>query len=410
MDASVCSFFANLAYSNDNLEYINTILASNSNPKINQYEVISINRGINGFQAIAIGKDVDNDGKFDDVVISYRGSDSALDWGIDDLQIALGLSPSQKAGALNFYNSIINNDLVSSSVQITLTGHSLGGALTQLVAAETGAYAVTFNAPGMAEQANISTGNIVNYVNLNDFIGCYGEHVGEVRYYLPDGMVDGSFIPHSDYLNQDFDKYITLPSNVTWTHKDALALWGYDVNNNHDFQKILTSFNVTRSNLDNAVQIIEEYLGKPGKLDTSFKYQLPNNYCYCIGSTKNDVFTGTNKNDTLWGNGGKDLLTGGKGNDTLDGGAGFDEYVFVTGDGQDIIQETDEELTSVKDILYSVKDGRVNINSHILTGGTYNDTTGQYVSNDVGVTYSWSGFNGSDLVISYGTGDSVTVV
>ena len=409
MDASICSFFANLTYSNENLEYINTILVSNSNPKINQYEVISINRGINGFQAIAVGKDVDNDGKFDDVVISYRGSDSALDWGIDDLQIALGLIPSQKAGALNFYNSIINNDLVSSSVQITLTGHSLGGALTQLVAAETGAYAVTFNAPGMAEQVNISTGNIINYVNLNDFIGCYGEHVGEVRYYLPNGMVDSSFVPHSDYLNKDFNKYITLPSNVTWTHKDALALWGYDVNNNHDFQKILTSFNVTRSNLDNAVQIIEEYLGKPGKLDTSFKYQLPNNYCYCIGSTKDDVFTGTNKNDTLWGNGGNDLLTGGKGNDTLDGGEGVDEYVFVTGDGQDIIQEADEELTSVKDILYSVKDGRVNINSHILTGGTYNETTGQYVSNDVGVTYSWSGFNGSDLVISYGTGDSVTV-
>lgn len=40
----------------------------------------------------------------------------------------------------------------------------------------------------------------------------------------------------------------------------------------------------------------------------------------------------------------------------------------------------------------------------------YNETTGEYVSNDVGVTYSWSGFNGSDLVISYGTGDSVTVV
>ena len=372
MDAGVCSFFANLAYSNDNLEYINTILASNSNPKINQYEVISVNRGINGFQAIAFGKDVDNDGKFDDIVISYRGSDSALDWGIDDLQIALGLIPSQKAGALNFYNSIINNDLVSSSVKITLTGHSLGGALTQLVAAETGAYVVTFNAPGMAEQANISTGNIVNYVNLNDFIGCYGEHVGEVRYYLTDGMVYGSFIPHSDYLNQDFDKYITLPlpSNVTWTHKEALALWSYDVNNNHDFQKILTSFNVTKSNLDSAVLIIEEYFGSQDKLDESFKFQIPNSYCYCIGKKGDDLLEGSSKNDKLWGNDwddtlygyggndtlystqGDDVLIGGKGNDDLRGSQGFDTYIFYTGDGNDVIKETNQTITSVKGIKY----------------------------------------------------------
>lgn len=427
MDACVCSFFANLAYSNDNLEYINTILASNSNPKINQYEVISINRGINGFQAIAIGKDVDNDGKFDDVVISYRGSDSALDWGIDDLQIALGLIPSQKAGALNFYNSIINNDLVSSSVQITLTGHSLGGALTQLVAAETGAYAVTFNAPGMAEQANISTGNIVNYVNLNDFIGCYGEHVGEVRYYLPDGMVDGSFIPHSDYLNQDFDKYITLPSNVTWTHKEALALWGYDVNNNHDFQKILTSFNVTKSNLDSAVLIIEEYFGSPGKLEDAFKFQIPNSYCYCIGSKGDDLLEGSSKNDKLWGNDGDDtlygydgndtiysvqgddVLIGGKGNDDLRGSQGFDTYIFYTGDGNDVIKETNQYRPSVKGISYYLKRGQIQVDGAILTGGTWDETTQTYVGYQSGVTYSWSGVDNTQMIINYGNGDTIKI-
>ena len=427
MDACVCSFFANLAYSNDNLEYINTILASNSNPKINQYEVISINRGINGFQAIAIGKDVDNDGKFDDVVISYRGSDSALDWGIDDLQIALGLIPSQKAGALNFYNSIINNDLVSSSVQITLTGHSLGGALTQLVAAETGAYAVTFNAPGMAEQANISTGNIVNYVNLNDFIGCYGEHVGEVRYYLPDGMVDGSFIPHSDYLNQDFDKYITLPSNVTWTHKEALALWGYDVNNNHDFQKILTSFNVTKSNLDSAVLIIEEYFGSPGKLEDAFKFQIPNSYCYCIGSKGDDLLEGSSKNDKLWGNDGDDtlygydgndtiysvqgddVLIGGKGNDDLRGSQGFDTYIFYTGDGNDVIKETNQYRPSVKGISYYLKRGQIQVDGAILTGGTWDETTQTYVGYQSGITYSWSGVDNTQMIINYGNGDTIKI-
>ena len=50
---------------------------------------------------------------------------------------------------------------------------------------------------------------------MNDFIGCLNPHLGETRYYLPDGIyLDDEFKPHSDYINQDFSKYITLPSGV----------------------------------------------------------------------------------------------------------------------------------------------------------------------------------------------------
>lgn len=66
---------------------------------------------------------------------------------------------------------------------------------------------------------------------------------------------------------------------MTWTLGYSLALWGYDVNNTTNSSlKVTLSTLITKSNLDNAVQIIEEYLGKPGKLDTSFKYQLPKNH------------------------------------------------------------------------------------------------------------------------------------
>lgn len=427
-DISILSFFADLAYSNDSEVTINNNLIANPNPNISKYNVIALNRGINGFQAIAVGKDTNGDGKFDEVVIAYRGSDSALDWGLDDLQIALGLVPSQKTGAVNFYNSIINSDLVSASANITLTGHSLGGALTQLVAAETGAYAVTFNAPGMAEQASTSVGNIINYVNLNDFIGCYGEHVGEVRYYLPDGMINGSFVPHSDYLNQDFSNYITLPSSVTWTYKEALALWGYDVNNNHDFQKILTSFNVTKSNLDKAVLIIEQYLGDKQLLETSFKFQIPNNYCYCIGSKYDDYLEGSNKNDKLWGNDGDDTLKGldgndtlygvtgddylegGKGNDDIRGNQGYDTYIFYTGDGNDVIKESKQIRPSVvTGVNFAQRRGEIHINNQVITGGTWDETTQTYIGYQEGVTYQWSGINNTQMVIKYGNGDTITI-
>ena len=68
--------------------------------------------------------------------------------------------------------------------------------------------AVTFNAPGIGKKIGAYTDNIINYVNMNDVVGSFGKHAGEVRYYLPDGMYNGEYKPHSDYIFQDFEKYI----------------------------------------------------------------------------------------------------------------------------------------------------------------------------------------------------------
>ena len=221
------------------------------------WEVVDINGGANGLQAIAFGRGKGADGKYAEIVIAYRGTDSLLDATIDDLQIAVGAIPSQTTGALNYYDTILTN--LSENGSISVTGHSLGGALAQLVAANRNVGAYTFNAPGMASQtAGTGTSNVINYVNMNDFIGCYQEHVGETRYYLPDGMLKGAFKPHSKYIGQDFEKYITLPEGTEWTWKDAIALWGYDVNNNHNVQETITSGFVTPANLKNAVDIIEK--------------------------------------------------------------------------------------------------------------------------------------------------------
>lgn len=147
---------------------------------------------LNSFAAVAYGR-YDTNNKLQEIVIAYRGTDSILDWTPSNLQILLTLTPSQKNKAIEFYDKVAEN---YEGIDITITGHSLGGALAQLVECDMGAYTVTFNAPGMAEQVgNTGKKNVVNYVNMNDFIGCLNnEHIGETRYYIADGMYADSKI------------------------------------------------------------------------------------------------------------------------------------------------------------------------------------------------------------------------
>ena len=96
-------------------------------------------------------------------------------------------------------------------------------------------------------------------------------------------------------------------------------------------------------------------------------------------------------------------------NNILNGGDGFDRYAFTTGDGQDIIIEEDEAFVSVRGENYYSKRGCVEVNNTVLTGGTYDEATRTYISSTPGVTYVWSGYNGTDLLINYGAGDSIVV-
>ncbi len=118
----------------------------------------------NGFQATVYKNG-------NEITISYRGSDTTIDFIGSDRQMLGNKIPNQYLNANEVYKQI--KQLYPNS-NITVTGHSLGGSLAQLVSAENGCPAVTFNAYGtgdilkQAGYKNIYDINIINYGNPND--------------------------------------------------------------------------------------------------------------------------------------------------------------------------------------------------------------------------------------------------
>ncbi|WP_137924497.1 calcium-binding protein [Cupriavidus sp. 2SB] len=100
------------------------------------------------------------------------------------------------------------------------------------------------------------------------------------------------------------------------------------------------------------------------------------------GGNLNDRLDGGEGNDTLKGGSGNDILIGGIGDDTLDGGAGSDTFVFSKGFGQDTVVQSDSAVGRVDQLQFT----------------DLNTSDVDSVSR-----------SGSDLVLSFNSGDSVTL-
>ncbi len=69
------------------------------------------------------------------------------------------------------------------------------------------------------------------------------------------------------------------------------------------------------------------------------------------GFDGDDLLQGFGGNDQLLGGAGNDRLIGGTGNDRLTGGAGTDAFVFVTGQGNDVVVDFDFDAAGGQDLL-----------------------------------------------------------
>jgi len=157
-----------------------------------------------------------------DVIIAYRGTNLTSIQDIrNDVAMARDKIPAQATDAIKVYDQV-KQDYPNSDV--TVTGHSLGGSLSQIVSSVRGCEAVTFNAYGTKDMfensTNIKEENIVNYVNEWDPITMSNaeNHVGETYAVKGENMRN----PHKLETMTDLEsREYRTPENLK-EHKNVL--------------------------------------------------------------------------------------------------------------------------------------------------------------------------------------------
>jgi hypothetical protein len=127
-----------------------------------------------------------------EVVIASRGTETnrgVVQDGLTDLgMVATGLNvqmPDARAFVARVIKKV-NDEAVAQHTakpSITLTGHSLGGTLTEILAHEFGMQAVTFNAYGAVDLGyRVPEGGtqVTNYVRVTDVVSAASRHFGQV--------------------------------------------------------------------------------------------------------------------------------------------------------------------------------------------------------------------------------------
>jgi hypothetical protein len=121
-------------------------------------------------------------------VVAFRGSAERTDWLDADADIGLGRLPIDQWGdATSFFIEARRQLSSLGCSRIVITGHSLGGGLTQLVGAgitSVPVVGVTFNAPGMGSLtgsvsvSRSNASNLFHYRARHDPVSMVGAHIG----------------------------------------------------------------------------------------------------------------------------------------------------------------------------------------------------------------------------------------
>jgi hypothetical protein len=162
-----------------------------------RYEVLSnTNNPRTGYQGTAY-KRMDTG----EVVIAHRGTEFGRepmhDGGVDAGMVLTGLN-AQTSDALAFTRKVMDGAKKDAEehhypLNVTVTGHSLGGTLAEITAYEYGLHGETFNAYGAAGlMQGVPHGGhqVIDHVRAGDLVSAASPHFGEVRIYAAQQDID----------------------------------------------------------------------------------------------------------------------------------------------------------------------------------------------------------------------------
>lgn len=166
------------------------------------YKVLATASHWTGYQGM-VYQDVDTN----EIIVAHRGSERSQllqDWALTNggmvfsrVNPQLGPAAALTERALEIAR--VQEAKLGQPIQVSTTGHSLGGTITQVIAHRYGLPGETFNAYG-AVSLNLGVpeggGQVINHVRATDIVSAGSRHFGEVRAYalrkdVQDLLADG---------------------------------------------------------------------------------------------------------------------------------------------------------------------------------------------------------------------------
>ena len=283
-----------------------------------------------------------------EIIIAYRGTQPETSEDLlTDAAMVFGFLNKQFEQALEFYDDVKKEN---PSKNISLTGHSLGGALASYVAINRKVQCDNVNgATDWLFRGDVIASNNKYYVDYDGYDKYIFENINDsflTGNSLITKFVNMDQINHSLYADtQNYNKKNQKIALVDGEDKIVAEILTRDY---HDIASIINysneNFSLTQktseSSLCRGIEQLDSFIGT-SKNDTFIGKprpgRVPGRNQSVVNPTDNYVLAGEGDDVITIPEGGNDILIGNTGNDSLNGGAGNDIYVYGGNFGNDTI-------------------------------------------------------------------------